>query len=426
MLDRNQPPVSQDITGIDLVAPQRLTFKNGLRVFVFNAAEQDVIRMEWMFDHVFTQTENTVLHQATCEMLLEGTARYTSQQIAEQIDFHGAFLVPQVNSDRSALSLFTLNKHLNKLLPLVKDILTGAAFPDKELVTYRRNNKQRLQVSLEKNSFIARRVANEAIFGENRYGICAKISDYDDLNADNMRSLFSQQYHPSNCTLVLSGSVTAETIALVSRLFGDEWEATPTPVGDHAPVFGTEPLGSTLVEPRPDALQSAIRLGYRSIMRNHPEFPGLQVVNTLLGGYFGSRLMTNIREDKGYTYSIGSGLVSLKHGSFFTIASEVGTAVTAATLGEIEREISRLKTETVGEDELQLVKSYMMGALLGSLENIFSHADKFKNVYFSGLDLDYYTYYANTVRDISAAEIGRLANKYLDYERLVKVVVGKI
>src|SRR5690606_1700450 len=149
-------------------------------------------------------------------------------------------------------------------------------------------------------------------------------------------------------------------------------------------------------------------------------------VNTLLGGYFGSRLMTNIREDKGYTYSIGSGRVSLKHAAFFTIASEVGTEVTVATLREIENEISRLRTENVGDDELQLVKNYMMGSMLGSLENVFSHADKFKNAYFSGLDLGYYAYYADVVRNIDAEEVGRLANKYLDYERLTKVVVGKM
>src|SRR5690606_39252239 len=142
------------ITGFDLIAPLQLTFKNGLDVFVFNAGEQDVIRMEWIFEHVFTQTENTLLHSSACEMLMEGTTTYTSQQIAETIDFYGAFLVPQPDSDRSTLSLFALNKHLGQLLPLVRDILTDAAFPDKELTTYLRNNRQKLQVSLQKNSFI--------------------------------------------------------------------------------------------------------------------------------------------------------------------------------------------------------------------------------------------------------------------------------
>lgn len=427
MLDRNQPPASLPITGLDLIAPRELILKNGLKVFVFNAGEQDVVRMEWMFDHVFTQTEHTLLHTCACELLLEGSAGYTSQQIAETVDFYGAFLIPQANSDRSTLSLFALNKHLNQLLPLVRDILAGATFPDDELTTYLRNNKQKLQVALEKDSLIARRVFNAAVFGENRYGISPEIADYDKINQDELLSLFNIQYQPSNCTLILSGRITDETIALISRLFGDEWMPTgPQPETPQGPAFPSEGDGGILLETRPGALQSALRLGYRSIPRSHPEFPGLQVVNTLLGGYFGSRLMTNIREDKGYTYGIGSGLVSLKHTAFFTIASEVGAEVTAATLHEIEKEILRLKIEEVDDEELSLVKNYMMGSMLGSLENVFSHADKFKNAYFSGLDLGYYAYYADIVRHINPEEVRRLANKYLNYERLTKVVVGKM
>ncbi len=427
MLDRNHPPVSHPIAGFDLIAPRELTFKNGLKVFIFDAGEQDVIRMEWIFDHVFTQTENTLLHTCACEMLLEGTATHTSKQIAETVDFYGAFLVPQVEADRSTLSLFSLNKHLSQLLPLVREVLTGAVFPDQELTTYIRNNKQKLQVSLQKNSVVARRLFHAAVFGENRYGISAEISDYDHINSNDLRSLFKEQYQPYNCTLLLSGRVTDALITQVEQLFGDEWvPSAPQLEPQPGLVFPAESAGALLLEERQDALQSALRLGYRSISRSHPEFPGLQVVNTLLGGYFGSRLMTNIREDKGYTYSIGSGLVSLKYGAFFTIATEVGTAVTAAALSEIEKEILRLKTELVSEEELSLVKNYLMGSMLGSLENVFSHADKFKNAYFSGLGLGYYSYYDDVIRRIDAEEVCRLANSYLDYDRLTKIVVGKI
>lgn len=427
MLDRRHPPAYRPITGFDLIAPRHITFSNGLNVFVFDAGEQNVIRMEWIFEHVFAQTENPLLHTCACEMLPEGTSTYSSKQIADTIDFYGAFLVPQFDADRSTLSLFSLTKHLDKLLPLVRDILTDTTFPERELATYGRNNKQKLQVSLQKNSFVARRLFNKAIFGQTRYGLSPEIIDYDALNREDLLSLFRVQYTPTNCTLILSGHITDETIDTVARLFDDGWPARRQKTPDHAPVMAMpEADGQIMLEERSDALQSALRLGYRSIPRSHPEFPGLQVVNTLLGGYFGSRLMANIREDKGYTYSIGSGLASLKHSAFFTVASEVGTAVTAATLTEIEKEIVRLKSERVGEEELTLVRNYMMGSMLGSLENVFSHADKFKNVYFSGLDLDYYRYYADVVRHIDADEIQRLANAYLDYEKMTKVVVGKI
>jgi predicted Zn-dependent peptidase len=163
-----------------------------------------------------------------------------------------------------------------------------------------------------------------------------------------------------------------------------------------------------------------------SINRKHEDFPALQVLNTVLGGYFGSRLMANIREDKGYTYGIGSANVSLEQAGYFFIASEVGTDVCADTLVQIEKEINILKTELIGEEELALVKNFLLGSLLGSLENAFSHADKFKNIYFFNQDYEYYTNYINTIKTISAKQLRELANKYWDFDQFYKVIVGKV
>ncbi len=424
MLDRTLPPTYNPVARFDLIKPKHIAFANGLDAFVFNAGEQDLVRIEWIFENVFPWEDQTLLNTCACEMLLEGTSQYSSKQIAETVDFYGAFLVPEFGYDRSSLSLFTLNKHLQNLLPLVKAMLTDSIFPEQELTTYIRNNKQKLQVALKKNSFVARRLFNHAIFGQSRYGYVPEIADYDRITRDMLLFLFQQQYTPSNCTLVVSGKVTDEVMVSLEHLFGHEWNRIGQSISEETvPYF--ESGERLILDEREDALQSAIRLGSQSIQRNHPDFPGLQVANTILGGYFGSRLMTNIREDKGYTYSISSGLASLKHSAFFTIASEVGAEVTSATLIEIEREILRLRNEKVGDDELSLVKNYMMGSMLGSLENVFSHADKFKNAYFSGLGLEYYDYYTKVLRNIDAEEILRLANTYLDYDHMSKVIVGK-
>lgn len=426
MIDRTQPPVYHPVAGFELIHPRRITFSNGIPVFVFNGGQQDVVRVEWIFGNVIAQRTQTLLNMCASELLLEGTSGYSSAQLAERIDFHGAFLVPEFGYDQSSLTLFSLNKHLEQLLPLVKAVLTDAVFAEKELATHIRNSKQKLHVSLKKNSFMARRLFNRAVFGDSQYGFVPESSDYDSVTREGLLGLFPQQYAASNCTMIVSGRVTDEGLAALERLFGDGWENR----GEQLPPQWPEEVpgagGQWIIDERADALQSAIRLGYRSIKRDHPDFPGLQVLNTLFGGYFGSRLMANIREDKGYTYSIGSGLVSLRHGAFFTISSEVGVDKTAATLAEIEHEIQRLRGEPVAETELSLVRNYLMGAALGSLEHVFSHADKFRNVYFSGLDLDYYDHYTDKVNTITPAEIQRLANTYLDYGRMIKVVVGKM
>ncbi len=425
MLNRAQAPEYRPISGFELIRPRHIAFDNGLNVFVFDAGEQEVVRIEWIFGNTFTGEEWPLPNTCVSGMLLEGTEVYNSEQIAETVDYYGAFLVPEYSYDQSTLTLFSLNKHLDHLLPLVKEVLTSSVFPEEELVTYIRNNQQKLQVSLKQNSFVARRSFNHAIFGGNRYGNTPDASDYDRLTRQLLLDVYWKQYVPSNCTLIVSGKVADETLTAIEQLFGKDWRGDPSTVADTIPVFN-QVDGKLIVEERKDALQSAIRLGYRSVQRTHPDFPGFQVLNTLLGGYFGSRLMVNIREDKGYTYGIGSGLASLKHAAFFTISSEVGVDVTADTLVEIAKEIHLLKTEPVGDAELALVKNYMMGAMLGSLENVFSHADKFKNAYFSGLDLTYYDYYTDVVKHIDADEILRLANTYLDYDQMVKVVVGKL
>ncbi|WP_262248228.1 M16 family metallopeptidase [Parapedobacter soli] len=427
MLDRTKAPAHFATTRFDLIRPRQVTFANGLPVFVFDAGDQDLVRIEWIVGNIFAAEDHALLNTAVCEMLLEGTSVHSSAALAELIDFHGAFLVPSFSYDQSSLTLFSLNKHLNQLLPLVREILTDSVFPERELATYIRNSTQKLQVSLKKNGFEARRQFNRAVFGTSRYGYAPEVADYERINRNDLLQLFGKQYRPENGTLVVAGKVTDEVIDMLERLFGNEWQPAGTAASvDGPPTITPAQAGELIVVERPDALQSAIRLGRQSIQRSHPDFPGLQVVNTLLGGYFGSRLMANIREDKGYTYGVSSGLASLKHSAFFTIASEVGVQVTAATLVEIEKEMRRLREEPVPETELATVRNYMMGTMLGSLENIFSHADKFKNVYFSGLDLDYYDYYIDVVNSITQAEVQRLANTYLDYDKMVKVVVGKL
>jgi len=426
MLDRTQPPSFLSVTQLELIKPAAVTLSNGLNVFVFDAGDQDMVRVEWVFDHLFHHEDEMLLNTGTCELIPEGTHSLTSAQIAELVDFHGAFLIPEPGYDQSTLTLFSLNKHLDELLPLVKDLLTDAIFPDKELATYVRNNKQKLQVSLQKNSFVARRLFNRSLFGSVRYGFVPEVSDYDGLTRDRLTTLFRRQYTPSNCTLIVSGKVTPQVIDSLERLFGSGWQVSEKPVPETPMPERTPPNGVLKVEVRDGALQSAVRMGCVSIRRSHPDFPGLQVLNTVFGGYFGSRLMTNIREDKGYTYGISSGIVSLKYSAFFTLASEVGVDVTAATLGEIEREMDTLRQEPMSSEELAVVKNYMMGSLLGSLENVFSHADKFKNVYFSGLGLDYYDRYTSVINSITPDEIQQLAKRYLNYDQMVKVVVGKM
>ncbi|MDQ7949164.1 MAG: pitrilysin family protein, partial [Pedobacter sp.] len=307
--------------------------------------------------------------------------------------------------------------------PLVWSILNESIFPADELAIYKQNQQQKLKVNLQKNDFLARKTFAHHIFGHTAYGADISLTDYNALERAELLAYFNAAFTPQNCTVIAAGKFGETEFGLLNDIFGGNWAHHGQATVNKFNYEEAEAIEIYLE--RKDAIQSALRLGNISINRKHPDFPALQIMNTLFGGYFGSRLMANIREDKGYTYGIGSGIASLKDAGYFFIATEVGTAVCNDALREIEKEIEILKTDPVGEEELNLVRNFMLGSLLGSLENAFSHADKFKNIYFSGLTFDYYTTYIHRVKNITAEEIKATANTYLNWENMTKVVVGK-
>ncbi len=423
MIDRALAPAFGQVENIELIRAKPIILNNGLKIFSIDGGDQDLVRIEFIFSNIAYDRAKPLQAFAVNTMLNDGTTEFSSTEIADRIDYYGSFLQTEYSNDQSVVTLFSLNKHLANTLPIVKAIMLDSIFPQVELDTLIRNQKQKLSVNLEKNDFLSRKTFNHVLFGDSLYGYEIGHQDYDNLKREQLTSYFKAAYQPRNCTVIISGKVKEATIRLVDKLFGTDWLNTEEAVGNMF-QFEAAPGKEHYLE-KPEALQSAIRIGQLSINRTHADFPGLQVVNTILGGYFGSRLMANIREDKGYTYGIGSALVSLKNAGYFFIASEVGADLCTAALTEIEKEINILKAQPVNKIELSLVRNYMLGSMLGSLENALSHADKFKNIYFSGLDYDYYSKYIQTVRNISPENVLELTNKYLDFDNFQKVIVGK-
>lgn len=424
MTDRKIAPDFKAIDNINLLKPTHTKLANGCNVFSFNSGDQELVRIEWIFNNLRFDPEKPLLNMAVNTMLTDGTNSLSAAEIADKIDFYGAFLSVDYGFEQSLVTLYSLNKHLPKTLPVIKDILTNSVFPEKELETFVRNQQQKLQVNLQKNDVVARRTFNKALYGNTIYGLTPDADTYATLHREDMLAHFKQIYQPLNCTLIIAGKVEQETVDLLADTFGSGWGNATVAADTTQPEIDRSTEHFYFVE-KPDALQSAIRMGLPFINRDHPDFPAVQVLNTVLGGYFGSRLMNNIREDKGYTYGIGSGISSYKQGGALFIATEVGADVCKAATVEIEKEITLLKTDLVPDEELSLVRNYMLGSLLGSLENVFSHADKFKNLYFSGLDYAYYDRYTYVVKTVTADELRKLANEYLDFDKFYKVIVGK-
>ncbi|WP_343522067.1 pitrilysin family protein [Pedobacter sp.] len=422
MLNRQQPPDFKQVSTINFIQSEKKILDNGVPVFTIYSGEQDLVRIEFIFENVNWKLEKPLQAIAVNSLINNGTTKLTAKEIAEQIDFYGAFFQTEYVQDQSLVTLYTLNKHLHSVLPIVKDVLSASQFPQHELDIYIQNQKQKLQVNLKKNDVLSRKEFAHALFGDTAYGVNIKAEHYDALKREDLIEYFKAAYAPNNCTIVVSGKFNDAGFNLLNDAFGKDWEKSNAVKNSFN--FSTKDKKNIYIE-KPEALQSAIRIGQLAINRKHEDFSGLQILNTVLGGYFGSRLMNNIREDKGYTYGIGSGISSLQQAGYLFIATEVGADVCPAALQEIYKEIDILKNERIGEEELNLVRNYMLGSMLGSLENVFSHADKFKNIYFSGLDYSYYTHYIKTVKSITAEELLTLANKYFTTENFTEVVIGR-
>lgn len=423
MLNRTLIPESRQVNDINFIAPQKQELANGIKVFTVNAGKQELVRIEFVFENVNWDESKPLQAIAVNHLINNGTDKLTAREIADKVDYYGAFLQTDYGADQSSIKIYTLNKHLGSVLPILWSVLNESIFPQQELDIFKQNQRQSLKVSLQKNDFIARKNFAHAIFGTSTYGSDIDVEDYQAIERADLVAYFSAAYKPENCTIFVAGKFEAAEFDLLNANFGKDWDNEAASTINQFSFEGA-PKGEIFIE-RADAIQSAIRMGTLSINRSHPDFAGFQVMNCLLGGYFGSRLMANIREDKGYTYGIGSAVVSLKDAGYFFIATEVGADVCTSALNEIEKEIDLLKSEEVSEQELSLVRSYMLGSMLGSLENAFSHADKFKNIYYSGLDYDYYDNYIHTVKSITAEQLKALANKYLNTADFTKVVVGK-
>jgi zinc protease len=425
MIDRKISPEFKTLEKIDMIRASEKRLRNNVPVYAINAGTQEIIKIEFLFAAGMYQQKMPLQAASVNSMLEEGTSKMNASQIADAVDFYGAFLEVGVEQDHASVTLFTLNKHLKATLPVVEQVIKDATFPQNELETHLKNKKQKFLVNNQKVAIIARKKFAELIFGEDHpYGRDVKDADFEKIKREHLIDFYSGNYRSDNCRIILSGKVNDDVYPLLDDLFGgDDWSATKKISKINSEIRSTEDKENLIY--REDALQSAIRIGKITFNKTHPDFHPMQVLNTIYGGYFGSRLMSNIREDKGYTYGIGSGMVSLKNAGYFFISTEVGVDVCKNALKEIYFEMDRLKEELVGEEELQLVKNYMLGTFLRNVDGPFALADRFKGIMEYNLGYDYFDKYIATVKGIKASEIRDLANKYFDKNSLIELVVGK-
>lgn len=416
----NQPPlITPD--AVEVARARRHTLPNGIDLYTLSSGDFEVARVTFVFRAGTARQRTFFSASATANMLAEGSRDMTAQQIAEELDFYGSYYDVSNDRDYAYISFCSLSKFFTQTLGIAERILLHPLFPERELAAYRTKRKQELAIERTKVDIRAREEFARALFGAHHpYGTVADAAQYDRLTRDDIVAFHAENYTAENCFIVCSGRIGDPELEAVIALA----RQIPHASRNAETVFPAPVTTRFAQVVMPDAVQSSLRLGRLLFPRQHPDFVPMQVVATLLGGYFGSRLMQNLRERHGYTYGVVAAMVNFEQAGYLAVATQVGAEVTQAALEEIYREIDRLRTELVPAEELELVKNIMAGEMMRILDGPFGIADVTIENILCGFDNGVVEENLRRIRAVTPEEVQRLAQKYLCREDLVTVVAG--
>lgn len=421
-VDRSKAPQFSLPTEFSLPAPQQFKLGSGSPVFYFPTPGIDAVKLEVIGNSSRSLLSNShaLIPSFTLQMLQEGTAKLTAQQLAEFFDYHGAEVYPTLSYTQEGLSLICIKKHLPTILPIFLSLFSEARFPEENLAKRKSQRALSLKLDQEKPSSRAGQLFKKGLFGPNHpFGQEITEAHISEITPELLQAYY-QDHLWKDCSLFLSGDFkTQELEQLLATL-------NQLPLKQGAKKEGLPAPTSTpsLVEDRADAVQSSIRLGAWSIPKHHEDFPALAVFNTLLGGYFGSRLVKNIREDKGHTYGIHSTLVELDQYAYWVIAADVKKAHQEEVFSEIDKEIQILRTVLASSEEVEILRNYLIGQLFTKFSSPFDLIDQFKGVYYAGLDFSYYEKRFETLKKFTAEDLLAIGNRYFSSSDRVQVRVG--
>ena len=425
MLNRKTAPISSLPESLDVLESHTHYLSNGLKVQLIEGGTQEVLRITFLFNAGTRFQTKPLVATTTLAMLTEGTRSYSGTDLAEQLEYHGAYTDQGLDRDKAGLSLYCLSKYAQKLFPLLQELILYPTFPAKEFETIKLKRKQQLTIEREKVAYIAREQHQAMLFGDKHpYGSYATPEAYDKLLVEDIKNFHQDYYIPEECLIIIAGNGCSDTLPLLEQYFGEEsWKKSETKIPKRFPIPATA-SEKELTFTKENAVQSAIRIGKIAITQTHPDYVKLSVLVTILGGYFGSRLMKNIREDKGYTYGIYASLVPFKDAGIIVISTEVGKQYQEETVKEILLEIERLSTELISEEELELVNNYIAGEMIRSVDGPIALSEILESLSIFNQDFSYLSEAYKEINRITAAELQLLAKQYLSVDNMKVCIVG--
>jgi predicted Zn-dependent peptidase len=415
---------------VELPDVEILTLENGLPVHLICTPGQEVARISLVWAAGSAVQSKPFVASSTLNLLAEGSESLTAHEIAERLDFVGSYFDVSIDRDFAIATFCCLEKFFDPTLEMLSEIVLHPAFPEDEVSLYARKRMERLAVERSKPSTKAREMFAAALFGDTHpYGSSSPESEYMNLRRGDVREFHERFYGAGNCFVVCSlGDDPAQRTALLELL--GKIPRSPVTINHYPLTVTKSDRHRTLAID--GSLQSAIRIGRLLFPRQHPDFVGMQVVATILGGYFGSRLVQNLREERGYTYGVMAAMINLRHAGYLAIATEVAAEATADTVEQIFGEMERMREDLVSEDELENVRRSMLGEVMRILDGPFGVVDVVIENIQVGVSgdapcacaRDYINEFVCKIRDITPEQIRELARKYFDRDKFTTVIIG--
>ncbi|MDR1847169.1 MAG: insulinase family protein [Bacteroidales bacterium] len=412
---------------LPLLQAERLLLDNQTPIHYFPNEEMNAVRLEFLFPNAGKINQNKVFTATmTNIMMTEGTSRFSAYEIAKTLDYYGAFIGRTANMESSSIVFYFLKKHSEALIDCIEDIICRPIFPDNEFKININKYRQQHQINEKKTDFNASNKFHQSIFPSHPYGAIGKLCDYDLLLRNDLVEFYNNFIADQNSlTIIASGNIDRSLLNLINRSFGALPRKTESPVRKIDFPVQIKPNDDIIRVNVPMATQVSLRLGRQTITCNDNMWMSLKVLNCAFGGYFGSRLMSNIREQKGLSYGINSILFSYKKAGVIYVSADVKANEYELAIKEIRNEMDILRNEKMKEEELNRIKNYLKGEIMRSLDGSFDLSERYAYLLSKGMPTDYHSKFLETVNTITTSDLQTLTAQYLAPETFIQVAAGK-
>ena len=425
-LRRNKEPDYKLLKKLSILKPDVIHTPTGFPIYLLPIQDQEIVKIDFVFNAGDYYASQALTSLSTLSMLQEGSLTQNGEAIAERLDFLGSFISCSSTKDKAVVSLCSLEKHLAESVKIVTDFILNPSFPKENFTTHLLKRKERYKIDIERVEVLSQKKLAQVLFGSKHpYGRSCRIEDFSSITRNDLIQFHADNYIAENLTIVLCGNLKSNEVKNIIKYLSTLPIKTSNKQRNNKDYQIISDVEHKHFIAKDNAVQASINIGKIMVNRTHKDYVPLQVLNTVLGGYFGSRLMTSVREDKGYTYGIGSGIISYENSGYFIITTRVGKDVVQPALEAIYHEINRLRTEAIPQEELDMVKTYMLSTLVRNFDGALATSEMLRNTF--DYNIDFYKYYQqfwSRIKKVQAKELQQLANDYLNENSMYEIVVG--